>query len=1156
MTSLRPPWPYDVAGDAVGGLPGMAEQAEQEGADAAPVAEGMRRRAVVAGALFIASLVVVVAVLAWNDHRVRRASGERLLVAVAEGRAGELELTLDNFGRAFRGVAGDVAALERDAPAAAAMLSEQAVQGVLARHPGLLDLSITAERPPLPAQAADPRALGIGSPMRAGTRGPWVLPLVMAMPPGRDGGPRWLVGRLKVDALSAIVDAHDLGPSGVTAIAHRDGRLIASSLGGSRYLGADMSKLELFRQLSSAGAPRGSVETRSSLVGPEPRIIGYAALRDYPLVVTAGSRRAHVLAGWNAFVAALAAGSLLLVLAWLFGLWMLRRSGRRERELQRSVAQSAHALDALRGRVREVETQYRFLYERFPLPACVFDRDSLEILEVNEAAVAQYGYTREGFLALSPADLLAEDSADDVRQALATSPEVRGDRVWKHVRRDGSTILAAIFASDVLFLGRPARLVIALDVTDRERAEAERARTEARFQMVTRATSDAVWDWDIATGDLWWNEGFNAHYGWDWTRDAANVTQWLELVHPEDRARTKASLEDLLAGSAHDWHASYRLRRADGSYADVEDRGLVLRDQAGKAIRAVGGMLDVTRQRRDEADLRLLRRAVESTENGIVIFDAQAPGQPVVYANPAFERITGYRAAEALGTGYQRVLGDGGDGEVHGRLLRAVAEARDVRMQLRSTRRDGVAFWNELRMTPVRDGHGALTHFVAIVNDISDRKRAEEALAHRATHDALTGLPNRELLQERLDAVIHGHEGDVLGVAVLDLDDFKLINDSLGHAVGDEVLVTVSRRLAASAGEGELVARIGGDEFIVVLRCPDDAAVASRLEGLLSVLAQPVEVHGAALQVTPSLGWCRFPGDGDDALALMRRADQAMYQAKRQGRNCVVAYRSEFDEGASQRLDLVLQLREALQAGQFMLVFQPQFDRGNQPVGLEALLRWNHPTRGLLAPAHFIAACEDSGLIVPIGRWVLREAARHHHLLAARGWERLRIAVNVSAAQFQQDLAADVAAVLRDHGLPRDVLELELTESVVMANPDAAIRSMADISALGVQIAIDDFGTGYSSLAYLKRLPLHRLKLDRSFVRDLGRDPDDEAICGAIIRLAQSLELKTTAEGVETETQWRWLRERGCDEMQGFLLAKPAPFEETLARLGAPRAGG
>jgi len=772
-------------------------------------------------------------------------------------------------------------------------------------------------------------------------------------------------------------------------------------------------------------ANHGVFDTRSPFDGVE-RMVAYRTLDGYPLVTMVGIAHAELFAGWRTFVIALASGCTLLLLAWMFGLWMLGRGARREQDMQRSIAQSA--------------------------------------------------------------DL--------------------------------------------------------------------HARSEARFQMVANATSDAIWDWDIATGELWWSEGFRTHYGWDWREVAATLGGWEALVHPDDRARVVASLDAALAGDAEDWQAPYRIRRADGSYADVEDRGRILRDADGRAIRAVGGMLDVTRQRRDEADLRLLRRAVGSSGNGIVIVDALDAEQKLVYVNPAFERMTGYSADEVLGRSYRILLSDEHDPDAWRKFRRAIAGGLDMRVEeMRSVRKDGTAFWNEVAMTPVHDRNGRLTHYVAILNDITERKRAEEALAHRATHDALTGLANRDLLIDRLhEAIAAASAGNRrVGVAFIDLDDFKLINDSLGHAVGDDVLRILSDRLTRAVGNDGLAARFGGDEFVLMLVCDDDDALSAQLQRVLDVLAQPVEAHGGALQVTPSLGYCRYPDDGNEALALLRHADQAMYEAKRRGRNRIVAYRPELDHDATQRLELILQLREALRLEQFALVFQPQFDIQGRPVGLEALLRWQHPVRGLLAPGHFITACEDSGLIVPIGRWVLREAARHHRLLVERGWDSLRIAVNVSAAQFQHGLAEDVAAVMREFALPPKVLELELTESVVMADPNAAIRSMAGLSELGVSIAIDDFGTGYSSLAYLKRLPLDRLKLDRSFVQDLGRDPDDEAICDAIIRLAQSLELGTTAEGVETETQWRWLMERGCEEVQGYLFARPAPFEEIVGRLGKHR---
>lgn len=879
-------------------------------------------------------------------------------------------------------------------------------------------------------------------------------------------------------------------------------------------------------------------------------------LQRYPLIATVGVGRSDLLAGWWTFVAALATGAGLLLLAWLFGLRMLVIGARRERALNADIARSAGAITDLTARMRDVEAHYRYLYEGHPLPALVYDRDSLRILAVNDAAIAEYGYPREDFLDLAADALVVGMDGDDVRREVAREPAPHIGRRFRHRRRDGTTFAVTVYSSNLDFFGRPARLVLVLDISDQERIEAERERSEARFQMVARATSDAIWDWDIASGTLWWSEGFTAQYGWDWRMHASTIEQWSALLHPDDEARVADDLEAAVASGRTEWHAQYRLRCANGEYASVEDRGAILRDKEGRAVRAVGGVLDVTRRRRDEADLRLLRRAVEATENGIIITDARADDQPIVYVNPAFSRITGYAAEHSIGRNCRFLQGGERDQTALAAIREAIHLAHEVRVQLRNYRRDGSLFWNELRMAPVRDQDGELTHFVGILNDITERRRAEEALAHRAAHDELTGLPNRELVMERLaEAVALADTGDgCVGLVFVDLDDFKLINDSLGHATGDDVLRAIGHRLRAVLEPGDTVGRFGGDEFVLVVSAADRDAIARATEGVFEALSQPMDIGAASLQITPSIGYCRYSGDGDDPAMLLRHADQAMYQAKQLGRNCVVAYRDEFGAQASERLALVSQLRDALQADQFALAFQLQFDQQRRPVGMEALLRWQHPERGLLTPDAFIAVCEDSGLIVPIGRWVLREAARHHRILAAHGWGHLRLAVNVSAAQFQQGLVDDVLSVIDAFQLPPGILELELTESVVMTSPDNVIRDMATLRDAGVCIAIDDFGTGYSSLAYLKRLPLHRVKLDRSFVQDLGRDPDDEAICDAIIRMAQRLGLCTTAEGVETELQWRWLAAHGCEELQGYLFARPAPFEDVLALL--ERSGG
>ncbi|MFP5374499.1 MAG: EAL domain-containing protein, partial [Gammaproteobacteria bacterium] len=814
------------------------------------------------------------------------------------------------------------------------------------------------------------------------------------------------------------------------------------------------------------------------------------------------------------------------------------------RSVQQDITELAHA----RERLHEAERQYRFLFEHNPVPMWVFDPDTLRFLAVNQAMLGHYGYARAELLAMTILDIRPE--AD--RQAVAgrardpAHKRAQGE-VWTHLRRDGSARRMAIFTRDIVFEGRPARLVAAQDVTEREL-------NEQRFRMVARATSDAIYDWDIDAGRLWWGPGFYAAFGLDPALVEPTLAGWEALVHPDDLARVMAGLERALDDpQTESWEAEYRFRRGDDSYAVVVDRGYFARDQDGRATRMVGGMLDVSERRRREADLRLLSRAVEAASNGVTIADARAPDLPLVYVNRAFEQMTGYRAQEVLGRNCRFL--QGGDREQHGieGVRHALERGREARVLLRNYRRDGSMFWNELYVAPVLDDDGRLTHFVGIQTDVSEEHRYQQELAYRATHDALTGLPNRQLLHDRLQQAILNADryGRKAAAVFLDLDDFKLVNDNLDHAAGDEALRIVANRLQAQVRDTDTVGRFGGDEFVVVLTEQDDEDGVGRvIARLMRAVSAPMDVGGASHVLTPSVGWARYPDDGADADSLLKHADMAMYQAKRAGRNRAERYRSDLDAQVSQRVQLLGQLRLALERREFRLAFQPLYDAGGRVAALEALVRWQHPERGLLLPGEFIGVCEESGLIMELGRRTLREAARHHRLLAEHGFGHLRISVNVSAMQFGPALERDVADAMAEFALPAGALELEITESVVMEQPETAIETMRRIAGLGVCLAIDDFGTGYSSLAYLKRLPLDRLKIDRSFVRDLPHDREAASICGAIVQLAQSLELATVAEGVETAEQLQWLRDHGCDEVQGYLLARPAPFEDILALLG------
>ena len=529
----------------------------------------------------------------------------------------------------------------------------------------------------------------------------------------------------------------------------------------------------------------------------------------------------------------------------------------------------------------------------------------------------------------------------------------------------------------------------------------------------------------------------------------------------------------------------------------------------------------------------------------------RATDYPVVYVNRGFTEITGYPAEVVLGRNCRLLQRDDQSQPGLEALRIAMREGGEAQVLLRNYRADGTLFFNEFHLSPVRNEQGTLTHFIGVINDVSQRRHFEEQLAHRATHDELTGLPNRQLLHDRLHQAILNADryGRQAAVVFIDLDDFKLVNDNLGHSAGDTVLRIVAQRLREVVRDTDTVGRVGGDEFVVVLtEQTDEAGMALVIQRVSAALSQPMEVAGLSHTLTPSIGWCRYPDAGTDAETLLMRADVAMYQAKRSGRNRAVAYRAEFDVHASQRLRLLGELREALRLKQFELVFQPLFDRAGGVVALEALVRWQHPERGLLAPGEFIGVCEDSGLIVELGRRVLLEAARHHCLLAEAGLGRLRIAVTCPRCS-RAGLVDDVRAALAQHEMPAGALELELTESAIMHNFDRAIGVMQELAALGVTFSVDDFGTGHSSLAYLQRLPIDRLKIDRSFVKDLGAGSDDATICASIIGLAHSLKLETVAEGVETQQQLDWLREKGCDEVQGYLLGRPQAFDALLPTL-------
>lgn len=596
------------------------------------------------------------------------------------------------------------------------------------------------------------------------------------------------------------------------------------------------------------------------------------------------------------------------------------------------------------------------------------------------------------------------------------------------------------------------------------------------------------------------------------------------------------------------------LRRLDGRVFPVSAKAVLMRDEDGRATGFWRIVRDLTERKAAAMQMELAAKVFHSTTEAIMVTDAE---YGIVSVNPAFCEMTSYRAEEVVGHS-AALLKD------PALAVEKYLQVRDKFMaegawqgELSLSRRNGEVFSAWIQVNVIRDITGKVGNIVALLRDISDIKAAQERILHLARFDALTNLPNRAYFKELVDesiAMAERHH-EYCGLLFVDLDHFKTVNDSLGHAVGDALLQDVAVRLSEARRAGDIVGRLGGDEFVMLLngveQTSDAANVAFRV---LERLSRPFEVQGHELVVTPSVGVAIYPDDGTEYDVLIRNADAAMYFAKESGRNNFQFYAANMNAKAHQILAVESQLRRALERNEFVLHYQPQVEMTTGRVlGAEALIRWQHPERGLIGPGEFIPIAEERGLIGAIGNWVIKEACRQNRAWQDAGLPAIEVAVNLSALQFfQKDLLSYIRDVLHESKLEPQLLALEVTESIIMQDAESTVRNMAALKSMGLKLAIDDFGTGYSSLAYLKRFKADKLKIDRSFVADLPGDQDDCTIARAIINLARNLNLQVIAEGVEEVAQWNFLLGEGCDEVQGYLVSKPLPAHELAKRLCAP----
>lgn len=785
----------------------------------------------------------------------------------------------------------------------------------------------------------------------------------------------------------------------------------------------------------------------------------------------------------------------------------------------------AHAHNALVNS----EARYRQLFDTSPEAIFVVDQQSLAILAANQTTIELHGYTREELLRMTVADVLSPKErkrlSTAIKQVLSTD-EPCNQGIWVHRVKGGHDVMLETLIQKIEYGGAPAFLAMARNVTETMRARREVELKNKSFHQVFTNSLD---------GQLLVNQHGSVLY--------ANPTATRLLGTQRTPLVESYLARPYQPGKLYEWS----IPRNDGSILEAEVQ-CTQTQWDGEPVRLLS-LRDICERKTAEKKMRLLQRSLEACCNGMVICDALAEDLPIIYVNSAFERITGYCAEEALGRNCRFLQKDEHDQAGISKIHIGLALQEEVHVVLRNFRKDGTPFWNELYITPVPNEQGEITHYIGVQNDISQQKRYESELAYNATHDTLTGLPNRTLLEDRLiqGCQISSRYKRSLAVLYIDLDGFKPINESLGHSVGDRLLIEVAQRINQQVRPGDTVARLDSDRFVIVLpdlaREEDVLLVSKRL---IDNIGHAYLIDNAELHITASIGITLNDGTIEQPSQLIQQANMAMNKAKQQGHNNFQWYTNNLEQRINDRVNLRNEMQKALEAEEFQLYYQPQVDgRNGKIIGVEALLRWAHVDHGFISPAQFIPVAEQTGQIIPLSDWVLRTACRNARSLADKGWSDLVMAVNVSPVQFRRaNFVETVLTALKEANLPASLLELEITETVLLDNTEKAVYTLHALKDIGVQISIDDFGTGFSSLNYLKRLPVDKIKIDHTFIQEVISDRHDAAITRGIISMAHHLELKVIAEGVETEPQVAFLRKNRCDEFQGYYFAKPMPLAQ------------
>ncbi|MCQ4318046.1 EAL domain-containing protein [Stutzerimonas zhaodongensis] len=675
--------------------------------------------------------------------------------------------------------------------------------------------------------------------------------------------------------------------------------------------------------------------------------------------------------------------------------------------------------------------------------------------------------------------------------------------------------------------------------------------SETRLTLAMEASKLGMWDWDLVNGEVHHSK-MDVLFGVGQSDRLRLAEQQRPELHAEDGPRVRRDLIAHLKGETETYTVQYRALQHDGNSVWIEDRGRVIERSAdGRALRMIGTRRDISESRRQAEQLRLAATVFEAAGEGMAIMD---PEYRLLAVNQACCTLSGYTREELIGQSVALLASSEDSRQQYAAIRARLVTDGSWEGELIETRKSGEVYpqWAQLRV--VRDSQGNVSNVVAFVSDLSVRRQVEERLRYLTHFDELTGLANRTLLKERLHAACERSRSRSRGLAVfyLDLDRFKVLNESLGHDAADQLLREVSRRLSTTLSDADTIARLSGDEFVVVLEGYGSLAnLAHSGSHLLSRLRKPILIGDQELVVSASIGVSLMPDNSREAATLLLQANMAMQHAKHLGGNTLQFFTDRLQVSSLDNLKMENQLRRALEDGQLEVFYQPRLNVAEDRLdAAEALVRWRHPQKGLIAPGFFIPLAEETGLIIPLGEFVLRQACKQARQWQLEGVAEIRVSVNLSVKQLRQgNFVSLVRQVLEETGLPADRLELELTESQLLDDIDNAINISRQLRALGVKLAIDDFGTGYSSLSYLKRFPVDFVKIDRSFISELDQVGEDSAIVRAIIAMVHSLELKVVAEGVETQAQMDFLKAHGCDEMQGYLISRPVPVDEFVKLL-------